>query len=802
MAVTLPVMEPYTYAVPSHLVPDIALGKRVLVPFGKRRVTGYVMAQCREIPSHNIKPICDILDETPLFPASMISFFKWIAAYYVYPIGQVIQSALPVGLTYNDISMLKITDQGIAWLLKHTKPSRERSLLERLHKRPRRLKEVYASDVNIPSSCVNTLVEKHLVCIEKIFAGNYVKPKLERFVSLKNPDFPETSRAVVQKKVVETLKQTGPLSISRLKQHIPTAANVLKSLEASGHITVTYEKIHRDPFGDPIAKDTPPLLTHEQDQVVTDIIKELGNGYKTYLLSGVTGSGKTEVYMHLAAEALNRGLRVLVLVPEIALISQAERRFRARFGDQVAILHSGLSKGERFDQWVRILEKKAPIVIGTRSAVFAPMDHIGLIVVDEEHDTSYKQDGTLMYNGRDLAVIRASFDQCIAVLGSATPSVQSYYNVNVGKYRHVTLTQRIEKRPLSEIQIVDLRHHKGIHGVRKYISSPLIQAMQTVLDRKEQVLLFINRRGYANMSVCGACGQPIKCKNCDIPLTLHQNINAHKCHYCGFSQASALHCPVCGSSFIQHLGMGTEKIEMAVSKLFPQARIARMDRDTTQRKGALLTILKDLKNNDIDILIGTQMVAKGHDFPNITLVGIICADLSLNFPDFRSGARTFQLLAQVAGRAGRGDVPGRVILQTYNPAHFCISAAQTQDFRVFYKQDLSFRKALKYPPFTRLAMFKISGRDLHITKQHALEMGKTLSTALHRIETFHPITLMGPIESAIYKIANQYRWQIILKARDTKILHAFLDHIQKAQKPLFSHPKVRVTIDVDPIFMM
>ena len=288
-----------------------------------------------------------------------------------------------------------------------------------------------------------------------------------------------------------------------------------------------------------------------------------------------------------------------------------------------------------------------------------------------------------MYNGRDLAVIRASLDRCVALLGSATPSVQSYYNVHIGKYQLATLTQRVEDRPLSEIQIVDLRNHKGMRGIRQYITPPLIQAMQTVLDRKEQVLLFINRRGYANLTVCGACGQPVKCKNCDITLTLHQNINAHKCHYCGFSQASAPHCPVCGSSFIQHLGMGTEKIEMAVTKLFPQARIARMDRDTTRKKGALLNILKDLKNNAIDILIGTQMVAKGHDFPNITLVGVICADLSLNFPDFRSGARTFQILAQVAGRAGRGDIPGRVILQTYNPTHFCISAAQTQDFRVF-----------------------------------------------------------------------------------------------------------------------
>ena len=731
VAVALPLPSLYTYAVPGAMVPEIHIGKRVKVPFGRRRIIGYIMACRTEQPDYPTKDILAVLDGHPLFPESMIPFFHWIAEYYVCPIGQVIESALPSGLTHNT-----------------------------------------------------------------------VKPKQERYVSLLNDRLPANPTAVTRQKVIDVLRKNGNMTVTRLKTFVPTAGPVLKPLADAGHVRISRQTVYRDPFGDPITPDAPLALTPEQVQAKTKIAHDLGKGFVTYLLAGVTGSGKTEVYMHLARQALDKGLQVLVLVPEIALISQVERRFRARFGEQVAILHSGLNKGEKYDQWLRIIEEKAPVVIGTRSAVFAPLTRIGLIVVDEEHDTSYKQDATLMYNGRDLAVIRANLEKCVAVLGSATPSVQSYYNVNVGKYKMVALTRRVQERPLSDIQIVDLRDHKGIRGIRQYITPPLIQAVQSVLHRKEQALLFINRRGFANLSVCGACGQPVKCRNCDVTLTLHQHINAHQCHYCGFSQASVHACPVCGSSFIQHLGMGTEKIEAAVASLFPDARIARMDRDTTRKKGTLLSILKKLKNREIDILIGTQMVAKGHDFPNITLVGIICADLSLSFPDFRSGSRTFQLLAQVAGRAGRGASPGRVILQTYNPAHFCISAARTQDFKVFYEQDIAFRKALKYPPFSRMVMLKISGKSADTAKAHATLVGRTLNQILAKQPEFAAVAIRGPVASAIHKLANRYRWQIILKGPDARMLHTLIHHLQQHHKPLFSHPQVKMAVDVDPIFMM
>ena len=803
VAVSLPVTETYTYSAPLELAGFATPGKRVLVPFGRQRVTGYILEQCAAPPLDSVRQILDILDEIPLFPQSMPAFFKWIAAYYMHPVGQVIQCALPAGLNFKDISLVRVTDEGRKALADGGLSFPEQESLDYISQRPRRLKEILSlPGQNITHAFLHAMARKGWLAIEKTLIGNSARPKMEKFVTLCNPDLPINPRASVQKLVLSALKTKSEISVSDLKTLIPTAAHVLSPLIESGHIAVVEKTVYRDPFGDLIPPDIPPSLTHEQDQVIREIIGSLGKGYATFLLSGVTGSGKTEVYMRLAAETLHRGLKVLILVPEIALISQVERRFRARFGEQIGVLHSGLSKGERYDQWIRILENRASVVVGARSAVFAPMERIGLIIVDEEHDASYKQDHGLMYNGRDLAVKRADLEGSVVVLGSATPSVQSYYNVETGKYKEVTLTQRIENRPLPDIRIVDLRENRGTRGIRKFMSPLLIQSMEETLAKKEQILLFINRRGFSSLSVCGACDQPIVCRNCDIPLTLHLKTNAHRCHYCGFSRATAVRCPICGSEDIRHLGMGTEKIESAVSKLFPDARIARMDRDTALHKGAILKILKDLKNRSIDILIGTQMVAKGHDFPHITLAGIICADLSLSFPDFRSGARTFQLLAQVAGRAGRGNVPGRVILQTYNPDHFAVSSAKTQDFRVFYQQDIQFRKSLGYPPITRLMLLRISGKESAETQEHAEKMEAALQTLKSDRSYSERITVLGPTPSLMYKMANRYRWQILIKGRESRSLHHFMNRFCSSFPMFFQHQRVKVAIDVDPIFMM
>jgi primosomal protein N' (replication factor Y) len=655
----------------------------------------------------------------------------------------------------------------------------------------------------VPAALIHSLHRSGYILKTRELRDASIKTRQERFVALADP-LPALGRLrETRKRIIDILSNQGEISMPELKKQVPTAGPLVRALEKDGYLTVRHKRVYRDPFGEPIRADAPLALNAEQQTVVLQIVDSLNKGFSTFLLQGVTGSGKTEVYMQVAAETLKQGKSVLVLVPEIALITQMERRFRARFGQRIAVLHSGLSAGERYDQWSRILDQKADIAIGARSAIFAPFPEVGLTIVDEEHDSSYKQENNLRYNARDLAVVRAKLNDCVALLGSATPSIQSCYNALSKKFIQLNLQQRIESRPLPDIKVVDLRENLGYRGVQRFITPLLQQAIKDTLDRDQQVLLFLNRRGFANFALCQSCGQSQRCKHCDVSLTYHQKANALKCHYCGFSRAATSRCDICGSSKLKKLGLGTEKIETTVLKLFPDARVARMDRDTTSRKGAIVKLLKGLKDQSIDILVGTQMVAKGHDFPNITLVGIICADLSLNFPDFRAGERTFQLLAQVAGRAGRGSFPGRVILQTYNPEHFSILAARDQDFNAFYHEEITFRKALNYPPFSRMIQLKISSTDPALAKNYAHQLGdrcRTLKTSNSSL--YGTVEIMGPIESSLTKVARRYRWQILLKGGHAKALHQFATQLLAENPTMFHNSRVRVALDVDPVSLL
>jgi len=804
VAVALPVYQTFTYSVTDNLRPSIAVGKRVLVPFGRRRVTGYVLGTGRDINPGEIKDILDVLDQKPLFPKSMVPFFQWISDYYKHPIGNAIKNGLPGGLTLYDYASIVLTDEGRRALEENRTTPIEKDVLRLLEAGPVRLKKLSQKlPQAIPAELIQSLqLDGRILKIREL--GNATaKFRMERFVSLADATPPSDRLSKSRKKILAILESAGEIPVSRLKKQVPSASRLVRALERDGYVTVRDKRIFRDPLGEPIHPDSAPPLSVEQQNAVARIGAQLDQGFATFLLQGVTGSGKTEVYMQVAAETLKKGKCVLVLVPEIALITQMERRFRARFGERIAVLHSGLSAGERYDQWSRILQQDADIAIGARSAVFAPFSDIGLIVVDEEHDTSYKQETSLRYNARDLAVVRAKLNNCLSLLGSATPSLQSYYNASTKKFIEVKLEQRIKRRPMPEVKIVDLRESRGYRGVRRYITPELHQAIKNTLHRREQVLLFLNRRGFANFALCGSCGNPLRCKHCDISLTFHQKANAFKCHYCGFSRAALSACDICGSSEIKKLGLGTEKIEVAVNQLFPDARAARMDRDTTTRKGSIVKLLKGLRDQTIDILIGTQMIAKGHDFPSITLVGIICADLSLSFPDFRAGERTFQLLAQVSGRAGRGTSPGQVILQTYNPDHFSIMAARDQDFHSFYTQEMGFRQALNYPPFSRMIQLKISGKDKLKTRDQATHLGdlcRALKTASP--ELYGSIEIMGPIEASLTKIAERYRWQILLKGIRVKALHKFIGQLLSQKPRVFNNNSVRVVIDVDPITIM
>jgi primosomal protein N' (replication factor Y) (superfamily II helicase) len=804
VAVALPVHGSYSYFVPDNLAAMIAPGKRIIVPFGRRRVTGYVLGALGETNDLNLKKILDVLDDHPLFPAAMVPFFKWISDYYMYPMGQVIKNALPVGLTTVEQDVLAITQQGCRFLEQGIMTVTEESILKALKIESLSIK-ILEKKIRqpIPTAITFAMLDRGWICRKKKLRGGQTQAKKEKFITLGHKKTDKEKVSATRRKIIDTLKTASDISLRDLKKIVPTAPRIVPAMAAAGQVRIHQKQVYRDPFGEPVQRTTAPVLTDEQKKIVSRIQDDVGKTFAPYLLVGVTGSGKTEIYIRLAQETIDKGLSVIILVPEIALISQMERRFRSRFGDQIAILHSGLSPGERYDQWLRLASGEIHIAIGARSAIFAPVENIGLIVVDEEHDASYKQDSTLRYNARDLAIVRAKQHKAVALLGSATPSIQSYHNTLTNKYTQVSLTKRIMERRLPDITIVDLSGMRDQRGYRRYFSEELLMGLEKTMQRNEQAILFLNRRGFSSLPMCSACGKPLQCKNCDISLTYHQQSNAYRCHYCGFSAAGNSSCPSCGAADIRHLGFGTEKIQTIVQDLYPDKNIARMDRDTIVHKGSMLKILKGLNDGTIDVLIGTQMVAKGHDFPNITLVGVLCADLSLSFPDFRAGEQTFQLLAQVSGRAGRGDRPGRVILQTYNPDHFSILCAKHQDVHRFYDQEITFRKALNYPPFSRMVQIILSGRDITQVQEHARSLGIACEALLENSKDYaKAIVMMGPIEAPYAKIAARYRWQILFKGQNAPLIHRYIRELMHQNPKLMNHRDVKTTIDIDPVFMM
>ena len=535
VAISLPTWKTYTYAVPADLKPLVQVGKRVLVPFNNRRLTGYIIGEGVVPEGFTVKPLIDILDDSPLFHPSHLPFFSWISNYYLFPLGEVIKSALPGGLNTQDATMVSLTAQGKKTLLACDASGQDMQILTALEKGARSSTTLLRFfEPQIKHSVISTLVKKNQVCLSRELKKGLTGHKFEPCVRLKDNSPNLLKLSDKRKEMISFIRGADEIALRDLKNRFPNASAHVKFLEKEGVITCFDKKIHRDPFGESIPPDNPPALTDEQQQIVTTVKAALGKGFSSFLLAGVTGSGKTEVYMQLVQKALENGLNALVLVPEIALISQTERRFRMRFGDQVAVLHSGLSRGEKFDQWMCIAEKKVSIVIGARSAIFAPLENLGIIIVDEEHDTSYKQENGLRYNARDLAVVRAKLSHAVCLLGSATPSIQSYFNASTGKFKELRLTKRVSDRPLPQIQVVDLKTYRDHPGIRSFITPPLEDAMIRTLRQKEQILLFLNRRGYANYPICATCGEPMKCISCDVSLTLHQSKNAYRCHMCNY----------------------------------------------------------------------------------------------------------------------------------------------------------------------------------------------------------------------------------------------------------------------------
>ena len=805
VSVTLPLDNTFVYKVPEHLREQCAVGMRVLVPFGKRRVTGYILGEQENAGPYKVKKILDVLDDHPLFPVDEIPFFKWVAKYYIHPLGEVIKTALPAGLDRQDVSCVFVTEAGNKDFAAGTLAPGEAGVIQFLNeKQGCTLKQLIK---NSPNPSITSLVRKmeknNLLSVSAVLKKEIANIKKEKFIQHLG-EVPKKNIRLSHKRqqILSLTREKQEISLTSLKAHVPTAAKLIAPLAKAGYIGIIQRQVFRDPLGDPVEPDTPPKLTQEQATLIKTVEENRGKGFVPYLLTGVTGSGKTEVYMRLTADAVKSGKTAIVLVPEIALISQTERRFRARFGENIAVIHSMLTHGERLDQWRKLALGRVSIVIGARSAIFSPIENIGVIIVDEEHDSSYKQETGLRYNARDLAVVRAKMYGCPVILGSATPSVQSYQNVREDKFVQLILEKRVNQNPLPKITLVDLKKYKDFRGTERIITPELAIQIRACLEKGNQTLIFLNRRGFATFPACKDCGKSLNCEFCDVTMTFHRGQDVYKCHLCGHTLAAKVSCPSCKSSKIQNFGFGTEKIETMLKSMFPDARLARIDQDSTAKKGSVLKLLKSIRNRTVDIIVGTQMLAKGHDFPFITLVGVICADLSLSLPDFRAGERTFQLLAQVAGRAGRGQEPGRVIMQTYNPEHFAIEAARRQDYMDFYNNEAPFRKALMYPPFTRMIQLKISGRDekkvAQIVEQVADVLNQLLSATPEIRET---VQILGPIEAAIHRISSRFRWQILIKGPSSTNISRLVKSM-KAILKVKAMKQVTITIDVDPYSLM
>jgi primosomal protein N' (replication factor Y) len=806
VAVAAPIHQTLTYAPP----PDAATllpGQRLLVPLGNRQVTGYLLGFAEAPPEGTTaKAASEVLDQAPLFPANMIPFFRWISRYYHHPLGEVIKTALPGGLTRQSKRQLVLAEAGRAPVADfHAKEGG-----------PTWLADLLAHGSLTPAATAKVLTgpEKKLCTqwlrngwleLATVVSEESSRAKTEVVVQMvARSEGPSPKLKPSEQKTLDLLNAlttSEPRAIPRreLTREYPGAGPALKTLAEKGLVVLEERRLFRDPFGEPPPFFPPPVqLTDEQQTALAAILPEIeARRFAPFLLHGVTGSGKTEVYLQAAEATLAQGRQVLVLVPEIALATQLEAHFYSRFGEQVALIHSGLSSGERFDQWSRIASGEARVVIGARSALFAPLPGPGLIIVDEEHDSAYKQEDGLRYHGRDLALLRGSMQQAVVLLGSATPAITTFHQAQSSKFRLLTLSKRVEERPLPEVEIVDLQAIKTVSGRPPLFSPQLTQALRRNFAAGQQSLLFLNRRGFANLMLCQECGQTMQCRHCQVSLTFHKGRKELLCHYCGYASRADIVCPNCRSGSLVPVGFGTERIEAELRELLPKARIARLDRDTTQNRRDFLAILKAVHAGEIDILVGTQMITKGHHFPRVTLVGIVWADAGLGIPDFRSGERTFQLLAQVTGRAGRGEEKGRVIVQTHQPNHYSVALAQAHDYQGLYDKEIALRQRLGYPPFSRLINLRLEGENEAQVRAFAEQLGTTA-----RKKAAGKVEVLGPVPAPLARIRNHYRWQLLLKGAPIEALHALCQHLLDLSPQRAGSTAVKLTLDVDPENML
>jgi primosomal protein N' (replication factor Y) len=744
VAVPTPLNRLFVYRIPAELGEPVQ-GGRVLVPFGPRRVTGYLIdaAGDGENRSFKIKKALALLDEVPMLPSELLKFLMEAASYYIHPVGEVLRTALPPGIDFKE-----------------------------------RGKEL-----------VGPKIKNRVYTVARPKAGE-AGQALDQLLK----------KAPKRASVLQWIIDAGEISLAELKARHPGAGAQIKRLADDGLISVFERERDVDPFvGPPVERDLPPELNPEQTAAVHAIEKGIEkSGYTGFLLHGITGSGKTEVYLRAIARAASLQRGSLVLVPEISLTPQLVRRYRARFGDALAVLHSGLSDRERFDQWRLLRSGRVRVAIGVRSAIFSPVENLGIIAVDEEHDSSFKQERGFRYNARDLALLRAARAGAVAVLGSATPSLESHHNAEIGKLKKLVLQTRATDQPLPEVSIIDLKRHQSGPGGQSVVTQPLYAAISETLAREEQVILFLNRRGFAPALLCAGCGELFKCDSCAVSLTLHSRPSGLCCHYCGARRPVPERCAKCSSDELKPVGAGTQKAEALLGSLFPGARIARLDRDSASG-GKSEAVLEKLRTREIDILVGTQMVTKGHDFPFVTLVGVLNADVGLHMPDFRASERTFQLLTQVAGRAGRSARGGTAMIQTYNADHPAVDLARTHDYMAFAKAESAFREELGYPPFGRLAALRLSSKSAGKVEAAARDLFVSLKNIRHKTGA-KDITMLGPVPAPLSLVQGRYRWRILLRSPRQDLIRKLLE---PALSQIESPPSgVRITIDIDPVSML
>jgi len=811
VALPVPLDMVFTYRVAGETAPVV--GGRVLVPFRQQRMTGIVVELHDRKPTVKIKNILSVLDVSPVLNGQLLRLGRWIADYYLAPLGEVFRTMLPLNAEFKRAVAYRIASGGqMALHLASTSGSSARS---------RRTPEEQAAEFRVldylaaqepaPGETLPVREEtlRSATGISKLILGGMVRKKwLAREDVSAVRDATRTIKIAIlksaegklnqnQQKIVDTLAASGGRLAVEVLQGLEVPRSTLSTLARRGLIEIIEE-----PAAFAVSRSKPrPSFEFDFNSAQQTALNRLREAvdarkFSGILLHGVTGSGKTAVYLAGMRSVLEAGRSAILLVPEIGLTPAVAADLHHIFGDEVAILHSALSDKERAQQWHRIKSGDARMVVGTRSAVFAPVADLALIIVDEEHDSSYKQEETPRYHARDVAVVRAKMANAAVVLGSATPSLESYFNAKKNKYALVELPDRVEQRPLPEVEIIDMRQEFQETGQEQVISRKLAAEIKERFERKEQVMVLLNRRGYSPVVLCRTCGKTLECQNCAISLTLHKRERKMVCHYCGYTAPVPKVCVHCGSEYVYFLGTGSEKLEELLHGMFPQARIARLDRDTVRGHEDFERTLNALSEGELDLLVGTQMIAKGHDIHGVTLVGVVGADSALGFPDFRAAERTFQLLTQVAGRAGRGQSPGKVVLQTYFQDHYAVQYAARHDFAGFYDKELRFRSWMHYPPYSALANVLVRSDKLEEALQWSGTLGKWFGQNRHE-----GVRVLGPAAAPIVRLKRDYRYHFVLKSPSREKLNTTLRSMlaYAASKRI---PRTQVIVDVDAIWLM